>query len=81
MPKTSLKSDVITSIDEYEVVSVLQQIMQTSQNDSARVTAATRLLDHLKENKMKSEGIKIYDQLINFKDESDKTRDQLESIS
>lgn len=51
MPKISLKSEAASSISEHEVVSALQQIMNTSANDSARVTAATRLLDFIERNK------------------------------
>lgn len=82
MPKSSTKSEAVASIKEYEVLSALNQIMLTSANDSARVTAATRLLDYLEKNKVKSEGSRIYDQLINFKNTDDDTaNNQMEGIS
>lgn len=61
--------EVYGEINVREIVSILMRVAQNSENDSARVAAATRLLDHWREYKAKSEGTKIYEELLGFKDE------------
>ena len=69
MPKLSLKSEASDSIDEHEVIAGIKQIAFNGKNEVSRMNALKELRECIKENRIKSEGVRIYDQLFGFNNE------------
>ena len=83
MPKLSLKSDAVNSIDEHEVISGIKQIAFSGKNEISRMNALKELRECIKENRAKTEGIRIYDQLIKFSEQAndEQASDQVAGLS
>lgn len=64
--------EAIRAINELAAIQTLEQICVNGTNESARVAAATRLLDYAAKDKSKTEGAKFYEELLSYSDEEEK---------